>query len=445
MNTVQKIAIAYILCVALMAFGFAVGKYEVFPHQYVQQVIEFIAWKPPAGTTSIQGKLQNQLGVKPSRFVYPYPSAAADNTSTLALPQIKTRRDNPSIYIAPEHRSGYRAIFGAMDFDNYFWGGLLIGPDSNVIHTWKLSTDHLPLSTKPDQQKNMYGLALLPDGSVIYSMHEEGGGIVKVDACGNILWNLEGKFHHTVSLSEDNSYFWTYMGSSLAFHHKLAKVSTSTGEIVKIIDMKEAYRKNEFTHIFNLQKNFNSVKPSNWWNISHGNDIEELDASKSADFPAFNSGDLLLSYRSQNVIFILDPETLEVKWWRIGATDRQHDADWENGVITAFSNNNVGARKGHSDIVRIDVDTMKHDTLVDGKRHSIYSTINARQQLTAFDTRIITSSTQGWVLEVDDNDKLVFSFLNTYDSEDKTSLHLAEAYRLKPGYFTHKFWEECES
>jgi len=207
--------------------------------------------------------------------------------------------------------------------------------------------------------------------------------------------------------------------------------------------MRDVFLKNEFIHIWDFRNKVETL--ADQLEVSHGNDIDELQVSQAHEFPGFKAGDLLLSYRNLNLIFVIDQETLDVKWWRIGATDRQHDPDWEKGAITAFSNNTVGARKGHSDIVRIDVDTMQHTTLVDGEKYSMFSFINARQNLTAFDTRIMTSSTQGWILEVDDNDKLVFSFLNTYDSELGSSLHLSEAFRVKPSYFTRKFWESCES
>lgn len=445
MNLVQKVAITYILSAGLLAFGFAVGKYKIFPYDYIQQIEEYLAWNPDAKDISLQEKLQNELGVVPAFFVYPnsVPPAAVDQSSELVLPHKNDRRSNPKMYVASKHQSGYRAIFGAMDFDDTFWGGILLNPESKIIHTWKLSTDHLPKSTRPDPLKNMYGLALLPDGSVIYTMEEHGGGIVKVDACGKVLWNLEGLFHHTISMSENNEYFWTYEGVHTANYPKLVKASSITGEIIETIDMKDVVKKNEFIHIFNMRKH--AKTNTDMFDVSHANDIDELQGLQVNQFPNFNAGDLLLSFRNLNLIFIMDPKTLVIKWWRIGATDHQHDSDWENGAITSFSNNMTGARKGHSDIVRIDVDTMQHSTIVDGKDHSIFSIINARQNLTEFGTRIITSSTQGWVLEMDDNDTLVFSFVNTYDDEVGNLLHVSQAYRVKPNYFTHKFWEDCGS
>jgi hypothetical protein len=444
MNIIQKLAVTYLLCMAMLALGFAVGEYKIFPYQYIVQLRDFIAWKPAAAKDiPTRKKLLSQLGFADALFVYNsgIPSAIRDKTHELNLPGASSSREDPELYIEPGQQAGYRAVFGAMDFDDSFWGGILIGPESKVVHTWSLSTEHLPLNTKPDQGKNMYGLALLPDGSVIYTMGEDGGGIVKVDACGEILWNLEGLFHHTVSMSEDNEYFWTWEGLHTLTHPKMLKVNTNSGEVIKTIDMKDVMLKNDSIHIFDIRQN--ALTQKDIYDVSHANNIDELSVTQAPEFPGFTPGDLLLSYRNMNLIFVIDPQSLEIKWWRIGAANRQHDANWEQGTITAFSNNMSGARKGFSDIVKIDPNTMQHEIILDGKEHSIFSIINARQNLTDFNTRMIASSTQGWALEFDDNDELVFTYINTYNAKRETALHLSKAYRLKPDFFENRFWEEC--
>ncbi|MCB1705008.1 MAG: hypothetical protein KDI17_09095 [Halioglobus sp.] len=446
MNTVQKLAVAYLACVAMLALGFAVGEYKIFPYHYIVQLRDFVTWEPPAATseTSTQKKLLSQLGFADALFVYDskIPVAITELARPLVLPDAGTARENPQVYIRPGQQAGYRAVFGAMDFEQSFWGGVLIGPAGDVVHSWKLSTEHLPQNTKPDRAKNMYGLALLPDGSVIYVMGEEGGGIVRVDACGSIVWNLEGLYHHTVSMTADNAFFWTWEGVHTATFPRLQKVDATTGAVVQSIDMKDVMLENDSVHLFDIRQNALTLKYV--YDASHANDIDELSVSQASQFPAFSAGDLLLSYRNLNLVFVLDPQTLQIKWWRVGAANRQHDPDWENGAITTFSNNMSGAREGHSDIVRIDPDTLQHEIIVDGSEYSMFSIINARQNLTGYGTRMITSSTQGWVLELDDSGELVFTFINTYNAERRTTLHLSEAYRLEPGFFSHQFWEECK-
>ncbi|MCB1689391.1 MAG: hypothetical protein KDI33_12940, partial [Halioglobus sp.] len=224
-------------------------------------------------------------------------------------------------------------------------------------------------------------------------------------------------------------------------HPKVLKVNARNGEILQTIDMEDVMLKNDAIHIFDIRQNARTMKDI--YDVSHANDIDELTAEQAAEFPAFSAGDLLMSYRNLNLVFVIDPTSLEIKWWRIGAANRQHDADWEQGAITVFSNNMSGARKGYSDIVRIDPNSLHHEIIVDGKELGMFSVINARQNLTDFNTRMITSSTQGWALELDSDGELVFTYINTYNAERDTSLHLSEAYRLKSDFFTSRFWEQC--
>ena len=201
--------------------------------------------------------------------------------------------------------------------------------------------------------------------------------------------------------------------------------------------MANVREKNPFVHIFDLQ----SDKKAD--DVSHGNDIDPLSPKLAASFDAFDVGDLLLSYRTQNLVFVIDPDTLDVKWWRIGAWGRQHDADWEpDGSISVFGNN-VGSSREFSDIVSIDPETFVHRTILDGEKYGFYSSTNGEQQRSPYGTRMIASTTQGWAFEVDKNNQLVFSFINLYDETSETSLNVSKAVRLNENYFDNEFWKTC--
>jgi hypothetical protein len=181
-------------------------------------------------------------------------------------------------------------------------------------------------------------------------------------------------------------------------------------------------------------------------NLTHGNDIEPLPLALAAQFPQFEAGDLIVSYATTNLVFVLDPDTLVVKWWRVGAGDLLHDVDWEpDGKITLFNNNSRRLFDLSSDIVAIDPATMELSVDVDGSEYDFFSVINGRHQLTPFDTRFVTSSTQGWAFEVNSNGDIVFSFVNNVDAQNKNSVHLSEALRYQEGYFNDDFWNTCDA
>jgi hypothetical protein len=66
--------------------------------------------------------------------------------------------------------------------------------------------------------------------------------------------------------------------------------------------------------------------------MTHANDVDPLPQHLVADFPGLEAGDLAISYASTNLVFILNPQTLLVKWWRVGVSDFHHDPDWKPAV-----------------------------------------------------------------------------------------------------------------
>lgn len=438
MNKFQKAAAFYLLGILLLVWGVAIGRYGAFPSHYLDSIEDFVEGSDLGVETTVLEKLENDLGIEPTRFTRYYPDNAAAHTKPLDVPGLKGRRDPPSVYIAPGHREGYRVLFGAFDFEDAFWGGILLGPNGEMLHTWKLSSE--AIGGFPDENKNMYGIHLTPDGSVIFSQQENARAIIKVDACSNISWYIPGFFHHTITATEDGKSFWTFVGQQIDFDHVLARYSVDGGQPELKINMADVRARNPYTHIFHLQR---EEDPQNK-DISHGNDIDPLGEEMAKHFPQFEVGDLLISFRTQNLLFVLDPDTLKIKWWRVGAWDRQHDPDWEpNGTISVFSNNQIADRK-YSDIVGIDPKTLQSRLIVDGEKLNLFSDINGDQSLTAFGTRIITSTTQGWTFEIDDDGEVVFSFVNTYEGAKHSSLNISEAQRLPEGYFTKEFWKQCE-
>ncbi len=219
------------LFLAVLAWGVMIGKYEWFPYVILRSVNDFIRGSED-DDTSIFEKLESDRGGIAHRFIIPYQAGAKTGMVEMQIPGLKERRAKPLMRLTQDAPHGFRVVFGAFDFEETLWGALLIDPNGKVINTWRLSTDELPLSAEPNFRKNMYGVDILRDGSIIFLMQENGGGIVKVDYCGKTQWTIDGKFHHTISLTEDGN-FWTFEGMQTDFDHVLALYDTETGKIVR--------------------------------------------------------------------------------------------------------------------------------------------------------------------------------------------------------------------
>ena len=443
MNTASKIALIYVLCLASIVWGYMIGQHQVFPYSIINELQEYTEGHELGTDTSTLQKVINDIGIRPTRYMRTYPDFSSEwgPGETIEVESLKNRRHQPIVYVDDEHREGYRAVFGALDYKQSFWGGVLLDENGQAIHNWYLNTDHLATAEHKAELRNLYGLHLLSDGSIIFTQQEDGGGIVRVDACSNEMWSLEGEYHHTISATSDEKTFWTYGGRQEDFNQIFVEVSVETGEVLRRIPLVDIRAANPFVHIFNLQTN----ETLNVIDISHGNDIEPLPPELAAVFPDFEVGDLVASFRTHNLIFVFNPDTKKIKWWRIGSWDRQHDPDWESdGRIVVFSNNEVTPRHA-SDIVAIDPKTFEEEVLVEGKAQKFYSRINGNHQRSDFyNTRMVASTTQGRAFEVDENGKVVFSFINNYDTAKRSSLNVSEAMRLPTEFFTNEFWKQCK-
>jgi hypothetical protein len=90
----------------------------------------------------------------------------------------------------------------------------LIRRDGTVIANWPVRfSEIMPQPEKflgrevptTDWNIDTHGALALPDGSVVFNF--EYGGLVKLDRCGNVVWTLARRTHHSVEVAEGGG-FW---------------------------------------------------------------------------------------------------------------------------------------------------------------------------------------------------------------------------------------------
>ena len=359
----------FLLIVGGFSWGYLAKEMHLFPYKTITEVEtnirEFVAGHESETTTTLE-KINNDLGVKPNRYIKNGAPSTEQKYRDLVLEGINSRRDNPRILVKGT-QPDYRVLAGAFDFDESFWGAILLNKKGELVHSWKLSGEIEGFSSESDVNKNLYGMAVLPDGSIIYTLQERGDGLIKRNFCSGLEWTVPGSFHHTVSPNESFSHFWTFEGSQKDVYTKLHYFDAKDGELVKVIDMADVYRANPDLYIFDLTKRGSGKKPD----TPHPNDIEVLKPELAPEFQKFESGDLALSYRTTNTVIVINPESLKVKFWYFGAGDGAHDVDFQDdGTITLFNNswraNWSELIPRYSSVVAIDPESNSHTVLYRG-------------------------------------------------------------------------------
>ena len=333
---------------------------------------------------------------------------------------------------------GWRILVGAFSSGEAVQNAaLLVSSDLEVVHAWLL--DEVPvggLEPRPSYRKFVHGVAVLADGSLVFTF-DGSISLQRISLCGERIWTVPGEFHHAVSTTEDGRTVWALR------ENDLVQLAVDDGAILREFSLEDVIRANPTIDILEIRRVHGSMLGQNSRNTEgewledpfHLNDLEPLPAALADDFPDFAAGDLVISARSLNLVFVVDPETLEIKWWRSGAVQRQHDPDWQpDGKISVFDNR---MSRDFSRIVEVDVATMETDVIVDGRNDDIYTRIRGKHQITPDGRILLTSAQQGRALEIDDG-SITLEFANTKPGSDTVNYVLSDLIWLPPDVFTEE-------
>lgn len=342
---------------------------------------------------------------------------------------------------------GWRILVGKFSInDELKNAALALSPDLEIKKIWMLTEQEVNgIKPRAPHRKFIHGFDILKDGSVIFSF-DGGISLQRFDQCSRSVWAIDGDFHHAVTLTEDEKHVWTLLGGS-----KLVKVSTTTSEIVQKLTMQEIIAANPESDILEIRKHYTSDLGGNSRNTFgqwlkdhfHLNDVDPLPASLADRYDGFDTGDLLVSARSLNLVFIVNPDTLKIKWWRIGAMRRQHDPDWNlNGEITIFDN-----RMGldYSRIISINPETFHTTVIHDGRENDFYSRIRGKHQITSNGNLIVASTQQGRIFELEPDGNTVFEIINTKPGSNEFNYVSSQAIWLPLDNFNFQEEKSCNN
>lgn len=316
---------------------------------------------------------------------------------------------------------------------------LLLSPDMDIVHFWLLGEGGpANVDPVPPSWNISHGFTMLKDGSVIY-VFRDGTSLNRMDKCSRTIWSVAGDYSHSVMPDEQSNAVWTIRqdtGEDIAKTTRIVQIALEDGRIVRDFSIADIISANPSIDILELRRPHEDdaegndpALPGRWLSDPiHLNDVDPLPRELARTFPQFEPGDLLISARETNLLFILDPKTLAIKWWRIGATIRQHDPDWlPNGRISVFNNRSARA---FSKIVEIDPTRGDRFVTVDGREIDFYSRIRGNHQVLPDGGHLIASTQQGRVLAVANDGRLAMEFRAPLDEKRTAFGFLTDAMML---------------
>lgn len=335
---------------------------------------------------------------------------------------------------------GWYVMVGAFRIDGSIVdAALLLSPDMHIVHDWLLGEGGpVNADPAPPSWNITHGFTMLEDGSVIY-VFRDGTSLNRMDKCGRTIWSVAGDYTHSVVPDKGSDAIWTIRqdsGDDIAKTTRIVQIAIEDGRILNDFSIADIVSANPHIDILELRRQHEDDAegndprlPGRWLaDPVHLNDVDPLPQDLAGSFPQFAPGDLLISARETNLLFVLDPKTLAVKWWRIGATIRQHDPDWmANGRLSVFNNRSA---RGYSEIVEINPTSGKRIVAVDGRDIGFYSRIRGNHQVLPAGGHLIASTQQGRVMAVSPDGTLAMEFRAPLDEKKAAVGFLTDAMML---------------
>jgi hypothetical protein len=322
-------------------------------------------------------------------------------------------------------------------------GAKLINSDGETLHFWNIDPAKIwPKSPYNDHAANakntisnyIHGSYLFPNGDLLFNV--EFLGLSRVNACGEVVWRLPYRTHHSIHLAEDGN-FWVsgtkwiesgnprandFPGIQIPFTEDTALLVSPDGDILKEISVLEALFNSEYKYL--IWRN----KLQFGYDVLHLNDIESLSSEFAPHFPMFSPGDLVVSVKYANTIFVMDQDGT-IKWADTDSFIQQHDPDFESdGTISVFDNRSdeslAGENLGGSRITSLSPGSDESFQIYpQNKNQSFYTYAGGKHQRLGNGNRLITEARAGRVFETSPSGELVWEWIHEpYDQENVSEI-----------------------
>ncbi len=408
-----------ILCLCF-TYGVAVGRWHLFPYGLLN-----------AGWDSLM-VLRN----KPLHYLYP----------------ARYEGEGVVVYEREQVYPGVTLLAGPWkDGDDWNLGVRLIDLNGKVLHEWQCNprdiwahSPHNDYATGTLDHKTetfIHGALLLPGGDVIFNL--EYFSLVRLNAHSEVVWKLPYRTHHSI-FQDDDGKIWVcgnkwhedpvpeFPGLKPPFQDDIILKVSLDGVIEREISVLQTiYQSGYHNLIFALRRTTGD--------ILHLNDVEVLSERKAHAFDLFQAGDIMVSVKMINTIFVIDGRTEQIKWSLTHPFIDQHDPDFtEDGHITVFDNNLDIL--GGSRILRIEPSTREVVVLYGHKKKQYFFTNwCGKHQHLPNGNILVLESDAGRVFEITADGKVVWSWITPrWDENNVAEILEGTRYSVEFASFTSR-------
>lgn len=303
----------------------------------------------------------------------------------------------------------------------------LVDMEGSPVHEWHVATTLQSYCR------------LLPDGNLVYPTHDRsdvaGGrvGLYEIDPESNVVWSYRCRTDHDFQILESGNLIINTITESMcpALGPEL-KRHPYIIEITREKDLVWEWRGEE--HLAELEE---LLPPEGWRHVmerargrfafdwAHNNTLQVIppnaawEKEKAGGGPErFKPGNFFISYRSNDVIAVVDRGTGRIVWaWGPGQLDGQHKPHMlEDGRVLVFDN---GPLRGHSRVIELDPLTgdIEWEYTADPKETFLSRAISGAQRLPNGNT-LVCEGGKGRLFEVTRQKEVVWEFVNPYHSEN---------------------------
>ena len=408
MNSQKFSLFSFLFSALFIAFavGFMVREFKLFPYQVYAEALK--------GFEKIRHSGSKRLPWYYTRARKPLPDAANDSDEI-----------NPGLTFIT--RIGKERQLSAD----------IIDLQGNSVHQWGVDwfelwpdAAHLPEKDIPREQPgtHIHGAVVMENGDLIFNF--ENKGLIRLNRNSEVVWRLPYMTHHSIHRHDDGN-LWV-SGRKIhnrrisrlphlypPFYEDTILVVSPEGKILKEWNIADILQDNGYKGLLYLGTlNNDSTALRGMTDIFHLNDVEPFSDQFKEGF--FTRGDVLVSLRNINTVFVFNSETNKIKYMSIGQFVRQHDPDFIDGdTFSVFDNNNNSAIKKElrqSRIVVVSAKDNTHNVYFEGSAERPFFThIMGKHQWLPNGNLLITDSISGRGFEVNQEKEIIWQYINYVD------------------------------